>query len=190
MRRLAVLLCTLLLITGCSEPPQKEIDHAQGAIDAARAAGAAEFAPTEFGEATSALQQSHDAVDQRDYRLALSHALDASQRAQDAARQAADGRARARSEADAAVHAAAAAVQQLESKVKAAAAARTPDADLGPAQEALTTAGRTLQEARAAVAGGRFAEARDAVKGTVPAITAQIEALEESARTRTPKRRR
>ena len=37
---------------------------------------------------------------QRDYRLALSRALDASQRAQESARQAADGQARARSEAE------------------------------------------------------------------------------------------
>ena len=69
--------------------------HRRGACRRRRALRDAEFA-----EATAALQQSHEAVEQRDYRLALSRALDASQRAQDAARQAAEGQARARSEAE------------------------------------------------------------------------------------------
>jgi hypothetical protein len=91
MRRVAALLCVLFLSAGCSEPPQKEIDRAQGAVDTARAAGAEQYAAAEFAEATTALQQAHDAVTQRDYRLALSRALDASQRAQESARPAADG---------------------------------------------------------------------------------------------------
>jgi hypothetical protein len=190
MRRVAVLLCTLLFCASCSEPPQKEIDRAQGAIDAARAAGAEQYAPTEFAEATQALQQSHEAVDQRDYRLALSRALDASQRAQDAARQAADGRARARSEAEAAVHAAATAVQQLETKLKPLATSKSPDPDVKAAQEALARAQTTLQKARTAVAAGQYAEARATVKDTATEITAQISALDDVARGRGSKRRR
>ena len=104
MRRVAALLCVSSSSHGCSEPPQKEIDRAQGAIDTARAAGAEQYASAEFAEATGALQQAHDAVTQRDYRLALSRALDASQRAQESARQAADGQARARSDAEVALH--------------------------------------------------------------------------------------
>ena len=43
-----LLACALLLCAACSEPPQKEIDRAQGAIDAARAAGADQYAPDDF----------------------------------------------------------------------------------------------------------------------------------------------
>ena len=89
MPRLSALLCTIIVraraLRGCSEPPQKEIDRAQQAIDTARAAGAEQYAPESFAAATTALQQSHEAVDQRDYRLALSRAVDASDRAQEAA---------------------------------------------------------------------------------------------------------
>jgi hypothetical protein len=53
MPRLLVLLCTIALCAACSEPPQKEIDRAQGAIDAARAAGAERYATAEFAAATT-----------------------------------------------------------------------------------------------------------------------------------------
>ena len=137
MRRVAVRLCLLFLIAGCSEPPQKEIDRAQGAVDTARAAGAEQYAPAEFAEATTALQQAHDAVTQRDYRLALTRALDASQRAQESARLAADGQARARSDAEVAVHGMETALQQLETKLKVATTARTPEPELKSARQAL-----------------------------------------------------
>lgn len=189
MRRPLVLLFTLVLFA-CSEPPQKEIDRAQGAIDAARAAGAEQYAKEEFAEATSALQQAHDAVDQRDYRLALSRALDASQRAQEAAREAADGQAAARSEAEAAVHASATAVQQLETKLEALGGARLPDAVLAPARQALADGQRTVQEARTAIGAGEYIKARDGVKETVTKISAQIRALDEAPPAKPARRRR
>jgi hypothetical protein len=190
MRRLATLFCALLVCAGCSEPPQKEIDRAQGAIDAARAAGAEQYANQEFAAATNALQQAHEAVDQRDYRLALSRALDASERAQSAAKQAADGKARARSEAEGAVHAAEAAILQLQTKLKLAVAAKTPEAELKAAKQRLAVAEQAVQKARTALKNGAYIEARAAVNGTSDAITAEIRALDQIARARTPKRRR
>ena len=190
MRRLAPLFCALILCAGCSEPPQKEIDRAQGAIDAARAAGAEQYATAEFSSATSALQQAHEAVDQRDYRLALSRALDASERAQGAAKQAADGKARARSEAEGAIHATDAAILQLQTKLKLAIAARTPEADLKRARQTLANAEQTVQEARAALKAGAYIEARTAVNGMSEAITAEIRALDQDAKARTSKKRR
>ena len=67
-------MCAVVLCAACSEPPRKEIDRAQQAIEDARRAGAEQYAPETFAAATAALQQSHEAVDQRDYRLALSRA--------------------------------------------------------------------------------------------------------------------
>ena len=77
-------------LVACGEPPDKEMHQAQGAIDAARAAGADTYAPDEFKAAVDALARAQDAVAQRDYRLALNNALDSRERAQNAARMGAD----------------------------------------------------------------------------------------------------
>ena len=88
-----VAIAAALMLSACAEPPNKEVDQAQGAIDAARAAGAEQYAPQELAAAVTALNQSREAVTQGDYRSALSSALDSRERAQDAAKQASNERA-------------------------------------------------------------------------------------------------
>lgn len=187
MRRLAVLLLALLICAACSEPPQKEIDHAQGAIDAARAAGAEQYATETFTAATSALQQAHDAVEQRDYRLALSHALDASERAQEAAREAADGKAAARSRSEATVAATAASLEHLQARIKAAEAARVTAKDLLAVRTAASSADSVLQKARAEIQGGKYVEVSESLKGVRNGIEAQIRAVDQIIQTRVAK---
>src|ERR1043165_445912 len=75
--RLSACIVAAVLVTACGDPPNKEMDQAQGAIDAARAAGADRYAATEYTAATDALKRSQDAVGQRDYRQALNEALTA-----------------------------------------------------------------------------------------------------------------
>ena len=189
MRRLLPFVCALALCAACSEPPQKEIDRAQGAIDAARAAGAELYASGEFSAATTSLQQAHDAVTQGDYRLALSRALDASERAQQSARQAADGKARARSEAEAIVSTTATAVQQLRSAIKAIEPSKPPAAVLAPARQAASSADNALQEARALLKEERYLEVGGALKGVNERIAAQMHAINEAAKARPARRR-
>ena len=191
MRRVAVAVCALL-ICACSEPPHKEIDRAQGAIEAARAAGAEQYAQASFTAATTAMQETHQAVEQRDYRLALSRAIDANDRALEAATQAADGKARARSEAEVAVARAAPFLRQLDDRLKAAEGAKLTAKELAPALQARAEADRTLQEARAAVARGDYAAATNAVNGLPETITLETRALDELITQRTaraPRRR-
>ena len=176
--RTRALLCALLLCAACSEPPQKEIDRAQGAIDAARAAGADLYAPEAFTGATTALQQAHDAVEGRDYRLALSRALDASEQALEAAKEAANGKARARSEAERMLTVTTASVLQLETKLRAAEAARIPQ--LTRARRLRADAQRALQEARAAVKEGNYLPAMAAVKDVPTQVAAEMKALDEA----------
>jgi hypothetical protein len=156
MRRLAAAIGTLIFLTACSEPPQKEIDRAQGAIDAARAAGADQYATEPFTAATTAMQQTHEAVAQRDYRLALSRAVDANERALEAARQAADGKARAQTDAQAALARGLTAARQLGEQLKAADTARVPVRELEAARTVHADAQRALQEARTAMAAGSY----------------------------------
>jgi hypothetical protein len=190
MRRLWLLLCALVVCAACSEPPQKEIDRAQGAIDAARAAGAERYASETFTAATTALQQAHDAVQQGDYRLALSRALDASEQAQDAARQAADGKARARSEAESAVSTTATGLHQLRSSMKSAEDARVPPAQITPARQAAQRVDAALQEARAKLAKELYLDVVSDLKGVQTQIQAQITTLSEAIKARGGRRRR
>src|SRR6186713_1219846 len=98
-RRLALISLTILSAS-CAEPPSKEMNQAQGAIDAARAAAADRFAAAEYNAATDALKRSEQAVIDHDYRLALSLAIDSRERAQNAAKMAVEARANARGAAE------------------------------------------------------------------------------------------
>src|SRR5215211_338269 len=115
-RRLALLVT--LLSASCAEPPHKEMNQAQGAIDAARAAGADKFAAAEFTAATDALKRSEDAVAAGDYRQALNHAIDSRERAANAAKMAVDGRAEARGQAERAITEVATLLSRAQAQLK------------------------------------------------------------------------
>ena len=186
----ALLLFVCLVASACSgSPPQKELDRAQGAIDAARAAGAELYATETLTAATSALKQAHDAVAQSDYRLALTRALDAHDRAQEAARGAADGKARTRSEAEAAITAATAAVQRLHTRVTAE-AARVPKGELPALRKYATSADESLQEARAALNTGGYLDARNAARRLTAEVNTRLTALDAAAPAKPSRRRR
>ena len=137
------------LAAACTDPPEKEMHQAQGAIDAARAAGAAEYAADEFQAAEAALKRSTDAVTERDYRQALNYALDARERAQNAAKSAAESRAAVRSEAERLLAFTEAALGRARTALSVAADAKVPASDLrGPAQ-AVAGAEARLTQARA-----------------------------------------
>jgi hypothetical protein len=181
MLRLAAVLLPIVLVAACSAPPQKEIDLAQGALDAARAAGAEQYAPQEYAAASAALQQAHTAVAEGDYRLALTQALDAHARAQDAARGAADGKARARGDAEAAVAAATASLTQLKTRLSAPDIARLTQKDTATARKAAAAAETAVQKARAAIKAEDYLAAREAVKEIPAKITAEIVAIDALA---------
>jgi hypothetical protein len=189
MRRLTLLLCGLAICGACSEPPQKELDRAQGAVDTARAAGAERYANAEFTAAATALQQANEAVAQRDYRLALSRALDASERAQQSARQAAEGKSRARADVEVALARAAIAVQQLQQAIKAGAAAQTPASVLGKARMTASSSEAVLQKARELLEAEQFLDAGTVLAGLPERITEQIEAIANTRKTRPGRRR-
>lgn len=196
MRRVviaAAALSAVLITSACSAPPQKEIDRAQGAIDAARAAGAEQYAREPFAAATSAMQQTHEAVAQRDYRLALSRAIDANERALEAAGEAANGKARARSEAEVALHTATTALRGLDERLRAADVAKVTARDTAAARRARTETDRRLQELRAAVAGGGYLEITVGANEALARIRQETQGLEEAIdakSARAPRRRR
>ncbi|HEY6830621.1 MAG TPA: DUF4398 domain-containing protein, partial [Gemmatimonadaceae bacterium] len=120
---LAGAIASAVTVGACGDPPDKEIQQAQGAIDTAKAAGADLYAADEFKAAQEALQHANEAVAQRDYRLALNNALDARERAQNAAKEAGDHKAAARADAERTVAAASVALVDARGRLKAAEAA-------------------------------------------------------------------
>ena len=97
-RRLGLIALSALVAAGCSSPPSKEHDQAVAALTAARAAEAATYAPDELAAAQSSLDKYDQAVEQRDYRQALSDAIDARDRGFEAARLAATAKSDARAQ--------------------------------------------------------------------------------------------
>lgn len=171
-RRLAFVI--LILSAGCAEPPSKEMNQAQGAIDAARAAGADRFAAAEFTAATDALKRSEDAVAAGDYRQALSHAIDSRERAQNAAKLAVEGRADARGQAERAIAEVATLLSQARTQLK-----NLASRPLRGLRATVANAEKRLQEARAALAKEDYAAVSKALNGTaaqLQAALAQIDA--------------
>ena len=191
MRRrfaLPLSLVALLMSAACGDPPDKEIQQAQGAIDAAKEVGADEYAHDEFAAAQAALKNANDAVDQRDYRLALNHALDARDRAKTAARQAADRRSAARVDADRAVAAAAHALADAQARLKAAETARVAPKTLTDARRIITAAEHGVQKARTSFDSSDYPGAVKAANGATSQLQPIARTL-DSAATAGPRRR-
>jgi hypothetical protein len=160
------------LAPACADPPAKEMQEAQAAIDAAKAAGADEYAAADFTAAQEALKEANDAVDQRDYRLALNHALDARERAQNATKDATDRKAAARIDSDREVAATSAALGEARSRLKAAEAAHVAPKTLAEARHTIASVEQAVQKAREARERGNYLEAMDAVKGAAARLQA------------------
>ena len=169
-------------------PPDKEIKQAQAAIEAARGAGASQYAKAEFAAAQDALKRATDAVADRDYRLALNHALDARERAEAAAKQAADGRVIARADADRAVRDLTAAVSDARARLKTAEAARVAPRLVGDTRRAIADGESAVQKARTQIEAGDYAAATAALTDVTARIRAATRDL-EAAQSAAPRRR-
>jgi hypothetical protein len=178
-RRSSAWLVAALLASACAEPPTKEIGQAQGAIDTARAAGADRYAADEFAAATQALQQSNDAVGERDYRLALNRAIESREHAQNAARQAAESRAKLRGDVERAMAEVAGLLAQANSRMAAAENARLPRRSLRDAQQALAQVNADVQKAGAAMQADDYMGAQPALIGVKERIEKVIVSLDE-----------
>jgi hypothetical protein len=184
-----VVLILALAFSGCSEPPQKELDQAQAAIDAAKSAGADTYAADEYGAAVTALQKSHAAVDQRDYREALNYAIDARQRAGESAKQAGIAKGHTKTAAEKLVTECSTRVSQLDTDIKVAEGARVAPRDLRSPRRTLADAQNALQETRRSMEAGKYAEVASALTEVRRKLDAAIVAV-DALRQRPPKHRR
>jgi len=187
-RRLALVM--FVLSAGCAEPPNKEMNQAQGAIDAARAAGADKFAADEFKAAQDALRRSEDAVVAGDYRQALNHALDSRERAQNAAKLAVDGRADARGQAERAVSEVATLLAQAQGQLKDPDVVRLNARVLTGPRATVASTALMLQEARTALAAEDYAKVPLALDDAARKLRAAMNEIDAAVSPRpSPKRK-
>jgi hypothetical protein len=175
---IAALLCSVSLSVACATPPTREMDQAQGAIDAARAAGADRFATGQYEAAVRALQSAQDAVGQRDYRLALNYALDSRDRAQMAAKEAASQQAVLRSAAERRLGEVTASLDRAEQQLKAAESARVPRRAIVAARTAITAAEASLQKAGTSIQAGNYTVSQEQLAESAAKLQTAIAEIE------------
>jgi Domain of unknown function (DUF4398) len=192
MPRVSLVVCVLAIIVlwACAEPPSKEMNQAQGAIDAAKAAGAEAFAPTELTAAVDALRHSEEAVTQRDYRLALNLALESRERAQAAAKTAVTARANARGEIEGQIGQATTLLSQARARLRDPDMARLPRRTLQDARAAVDAANKALQDARTALNNDDYVRAKQTMEGVTTRIQTAITAIDNASGTQPARRRR
>lgn len=183
-------LITAILSASCAEPPSKEMNQAQGAIDAARAAGADKFASIEFNAAIEALKRSEDAVAARDYRQALNHALDSRGRAQNAAKLAVDVRADARGQAERGIAEVATLLSRALAQLKDPDIARVNPPQLKAPRATVAAAEGMLQEARKALKAEDYPAVAKALNGAAAELQAALTQIDAAASPRPPGRKR
>jgi hypothetical protein len=188
-RRAVVILIALLASAACGAPPSKELHQAQGAIDAARAAGADSYAPDDYEAAVAALGRAEQAVRERDFRLALSQALDSRERAQAAAKLAASQKAQVRSEAERLLAQATSAVSIANERL-AANASRPATPAVAALESAVANARAAIDEAGKALASEDYLEARRTLQGVSTALEAAVRVLPPPAPQRPARRTR
>ncbi|HEY6361268.1 MAG TPA: DUF4398 domain-containing protein [Vicinamibacterales bacterium] len=182
-------LAVALLASACAEPPNTEMNQAQGAIDAARAVGAERYATSEYNAATEALKNANTAVAQGDYRLALNYALESREHAQNSARDAADTRARLRGEIERSMAEVAALMAQAGTRLEAARKARAPRRALDEIAAAIAMVNEDVQKAGEAIKSDDYFTARAALDGVKERIEKAIAAVDEASKSQVQRRR-
>jgi len=189
VRSLRASVLALLLLTACGTPPHKEMDQARSAIDAARAAGAEQYAAEEFAAATAALTLATDAVDQRDNRLALNHALESRERAQNAARIAAEAQQRLHANVQRSMAEVIALLAQAKGRLSTAEKSRIPRRTIDDARRSIAAANDDVQKAGAADQALDFSAAQAALSGAKKRVSQVITRLDAAMRPQNVRRR-
>lgn len=177
-------------VAACAEPPHTEMNQAQGAIDAARAAGAEKYATAEYTAAVDALKRAHDAVTQSDYRLALNHALDARERATLAARQAAETQAQVRGEVERTMAEVAVLLAQANARLEAARKARVPTRTVRQLAADVAAVSEDVQKAGELMKAGDYLAARPLLQEIKPRIENTVAAIDQATSAQLQRRRR
>lgn len=179
-----VLTTTLLtgLTVACGDdPPTKELQQAQQAIDEARGAGAERYATDDFNAAQDALKRAQAAVAGRDYRQALNDALDARDRAQTASQETVDRKARAKADADKSLRDAALVIVDARAKLRAAETSHRPAKLTSALRRDVTDAETHVQEARTTFDKGDYLDVIELLNRPMQRLNDSVKAIDTAA---------
>jgi hypothetical protein len=179
-----------LLTPACGTPPSQEMNQAQGAIDAARAAGADRYAQQEYEAAVKALKSAQDAVSARDYRLALNYALESRDRAQSAAKEAASQQVTLRSGAERRLAELTAMLDRAKQRLAAAQGARVPRPLLASPRAAIAEAEALLQKAGTGIQQGDYQSSQDWLSESATKLEKAIAEIDTAVKRRGGRTRR
>lgn len=182
----------VVVTAACTSPPDKELHQAEGAIETARAAGAPRYAPQAFQAAEQALQRATAAVADRDYKLALNHALDARERAVDAVREAAESRARIRGDVEQRIADLESLRKAFDAKIAEADTAKVARPVLAAARTTSDAAARAVTDVRALLTSGDDDKALELLKAWPDRLAtagSEIDAAVAERNSRRPARR-
>src|SRR5262245_23937056 len=188
-RLVASLMCAAALAgAACGDPPEREMQQAQNAIEAGRRAAAGPDAPAQSAAAEDARKRARAAVAQRDYRLALNNALDARERAQNASREAADKKAAARTDAERELLDALAALNEANARLRTRETSRPAAKAVAALSRVIGESDVALQKARAAFDRGDYPAVVELARPTTQRLRDASRDLEAAATA--PARRR
>jgi hypothetical protein len=176
--------CVSFISLACAAPPTHEITQAQEAVAAAVSAGADRYAVAQYESAVKALKSAQDAVVQRDYRLALNHALDSRERARVAEREARSQQAALRSAAERRLGEVTAILDRAKQRLAAAQTARVPRAALAPARAAIADAETSLQKAGTGIQEGNYLSSQQQLEESAKKLESAIAGIEKSMKGR------
>jgi hypothetical protein len=179
MRKLGVLSLVLCLavIVGCSSPPKEDIDAANSSLEAARTAGAQDYAAESLQAAEQAKQQLDDELKVQDdkffksYTRAKELAASARTAADKAAQDAATGKETMKQEVGTAIQNARAELTAVREQLAKAPKGKGTAADLATLTADLDGVDTALNEAQAAYDGERYAEAKTKVEAANQTLT-------------------
>lgn len=132
-----------LVLCACDQPPTKELQAAEAALQKAKDAGAPTYVAERFQEAEAALAAARRKTAEKDYRGALSSANEASEKARAAAQAAGPAKTLARSAAETALAEIQAVLEEVATVRQEASDAKLPDeafAETAPRAEELHAA--------------------------------------------------
>lgn len=187
--RSVLAIAVLLVLTGCGQPPQQEVDATKTALDAARQQGAQDYAPDAMKAAEDAYADVQAEMDaqaakfplMRSYKVANEKAAAAKQAAEQAQTSAQSGKEMAKQQATTAIQEGQASLAETTAMLEKAPRGKGSAMDLAAMKTDLEGAGTSLAEADTLLTAEQYKDAlakAEAAKSAISTVRAQVEAAQ------------